>query len=522
MKPVAARRLLLWLGAGSFWRTWLAAWLLLVGLMLCWTVASPLLSSPDEPAHSLRAVSLVRGQLLGGDVSGPGNQALTRVRVPQGYAQPAAIPGCFKHQSEVPAGCAYPAPGSSRLVSTTSSVGRYPPLYYALVGWPSLLTSNPVGFYLMRTLSALENAALLALAFATARRWGSSLLPSAIAVAATPLAIYLSGVINPSGMEITSAILLWTAAVVIVRSHPIRPPRPLIAMAAGATIVLISMRAISLLWPVILAAVLLPVAFHAVDWRRWIRDRWILGCSAAVAVVGIFNLAWIFAANALAVVPNYPVPHSLSAIIRYTTSSLPAQYQQAIGNFGWLDAPAPWLTWQLWTVMAAVLLTIGILIGSRRWRWTLLLTAAVGIVVPIVLGVAEAPSAGYISQGRYWLPILVGVPIVAAGMLQPRSEPVTVLWRVRLFVAVGVAVSQVLCFWWTLHRYLVGMSGPLFGLGHNPSAWHSPVPWYLLDLIVVGLGVLYGRYILRLGGFSSAAPLAGEALAQGAGQGRAG
>ena len=47
------------------WRIWGVSFALLSALLGAWVVATPLFGQPDEPAHYLKASSLVRGQLLG-------------------------------------------------------------------------------------------------------------------------------------------------------------------------------------------------------------------------------------------------------------------------------------------------------------------------------------------------------------------------------------------------------------------------------------------------------------------------
>jgi hypothetical protein len=483
----------------SFGRTWLTAWLLLSGIMVCWSVASPLLSAGDEPAHIKRAASLYQGELLGTAVHGPHARytpASTLVHVPGTYAQTGLPQFCFEGNPNVPAGCAHLPVTSDRTKTIDTPAGRYPPLYFALVGWPSRLTTQLVGFYLMRTASALISAAFIALAFATARRWSpSTLLAPAIAVAATPTTIYLASVVNPNGLEITAAIAMWTAGVVAVRSTPKHPPRLLVAILAVSAMVTISQRSISLLWPLLMVLILLPVAWRRLDWKAWFRDRWVRGWAAAAVIVAALNGIWLVVANGLAV-DGIPQHLPLATTVRHTTSMLPHQYEEAIGYFGWRDTPAPWLTWQFWVVMGAVLIAVGLLFGTRPWVTSLLLAVAAGVLVPIVLMTIEAPKAGYISQGRYYLPLLAGIPLVAAGSVGERV-PRHALWRITVFLAIGVAAAQLLCFWWTLHRFLVGMTGPLFGFGHTTSAWHPPVPWYVLDVVFLLLCVTFAGYLIR-------------------------
>ena len=53
--------------------------------MAAWSLASPLFSSPDEPAHVVHAVALDHGQLIGTPVGGS-SSAITAVTVPASIA----------------------------------------------------------------------------------------------------------------------------------------------------------------------------------------------------------------------------------------------------------------------------------------------------------------------------------------------------------------------------------------------------------------------------------------------------
>ena len=47
------------------------------------------------------------------------------------------------------------------MVDSTTYAGLYPPLYYTLVGWPTLLARGDLAIYLIRALTALLAAFLL-------------------------------------------------------------------------------------------------------------------------------------------------------------------------------------------------------------------------------------------------------------------------------------------------------------------------------------------------------------------------
>ena len=49
------------------WAVFLVTWLLFSALAALWSVATPLAASPDEPAHIIKAASVVRGAFNNAD-----------------------------------------------------------------------------------------------------------------------------------------------------------------------------------------------------------------------------------------------------------------------------------------------------------------------------------------------------------------------------------------------------------------------------------------------------------------------
>ena len=137
--------------------------------MAVWSLATPLFASPDEPAQVARAVALVHGQLIGKTVKNDGNP-ITDVTIPKVYAA-GSVYAVLAFRDTVPASCTTRLTQSKAAVRTTTYVGRYPPLYYAIVGLPSLFTASSNGLYAMRLVSALLNAVFLALAALSIAAW---------------------------------------------------------------------------------------------------------------------------------------------------------------------------------------------------------------------------------------------------------------------------------------------------------------------------------------------------------------
>jgi len=452
------------------------------------------------------------------------------VRVPQTYDFAGAMTHCYMFRENVSAACASPPEQSSRTVRTTTHVGRYPPAYYLAVGWPSLLTSSVTGIYLMQAASAVLCATFLAMAVATARHWSRSpLLVPAISVAITPMALFLNSSINPSGLEVATAATAWTAATVLVADHLRSPPAALVAVLAISTAVMVWTRPTALAWPVVIAAVLAPAVWGRLrlelrgplgPWalvRPWLQRRAATVASAGVLIVAAAGaLAWVLLARATRVLPNFtplPASSSFGHVVGFIVGRFPSLLAQGVGNFGWLDTPVPPLVLALWAVLCAGFVALAIMRGSKATLSCLALAVLASFLVPVVTLVGVAHSDGYAGQGRYFLAIWEGVPIVAAGLFGvPGLARAPRRWAGPVSIGTGLLVgtAQAIAFYWALRRYIVGIPGPLLWSGSRNSnrlQWHPPVPgWWLLG-VFVALCAVYGAAISRLSRTTSVIPL---------------
>ncbi len=176
-----------------------------------YAIATPVMGVPDEPAHVIRAASVVRGQLTPG--SRPDDvRRYDTARVPETLAFP-LVP-CFTLDGLRGAPSLLGAAGASSW-EVASPASRYNPLYYAVEGLPTLIRPGEGTVYVMRWLTAAIAAALLTLAFIALRelrapRWGLA----ALAAAVTPTVLFFAGSVNPSGVEIAAAVALWATLLV--------------------------------------------------------------------------------------------------------------------------------------------------------------------------------------------------------------------------------------------------------------------------------------------------------------------
>jgi hypothetical protein len=473
----------------------------LFALCVAWALATPLAAAPDEPAQIVKAAATVRGEFTGRPTPHqPG--AVREFRVPAVFNSIYNLPVCYQFHPKTPAGCAPHVPSSGRLVTSTSYVGRYPPLYYAIVGLPTLVLHSESVVYFMRILSALVDALLLSLALTIAALWSrATMLFEAIAVAMTPLVIFLAGVVNPSGFEIAAAICAWTAGLALVRNGPLRPPRAVLISFIASGCLLELTRGLSVLWMVLILVTLVCLEPRScVQLLRHWSVR--IGCGL-LGIVGAIAVSFVLSVQTLKVLPSTayrPFHGSFVVLTEHVLGLFGGYGRQIIGVFGWLDTPSPLLTTLVWTSLVGFLLLLGLSVSKRHDAWVLVGVMAGAVIVTLALIDWNAGTAGITWQARDGFPLYAGVPLIA-GIGIPRQSirgfGNSVRLRVAVLVALAVGVCQLADFVWALRRYTVGL-GKTVNLFHSVRGGWSPPPGTPL-MVVLGVvaTVLYATLLFN-------------------------
>lgn len=474
-------------GARLFW----LPFAIFAALGILWSLASPVFSVPDENAHAVKAIAQLRGQVIGYTL--PEVKHIV-VDLPEGYEYSPQIV-CFVTDPTITAACAAELgdPGGTAVFNTW--VGAYNPIYYELVGWPTLFLDGNAGVYGMRLASALLCAALLAWAFRAAAsgaraRW----MPLGVAVAAAPMTMYLAGSVNPNGLEFTAAVAVWAGTLRLLETfdgprEASGSPVPF-ALArtelwigtAVAAVLLANARGTGPAWLVLVVL----LCFVAVG-RRPVTALFTTAGSywglAVIAVGGLFSAGWTLWGGSLssqaeagdAPLVNGTFLQGFSHMLRY----MPDYVQQAIGYFGWFDTPLP--VWVYWFFIAAVAvpLVLAFTATSRRSVLTLSVVVLAALLIPAVIQGYGVHQTGIIWQGRYALFLYLGVAVVA-GWLLDRDAP-RIAWLAPRLVTVSaglLALYGVLAFWLVLVRYAIGME-PLSRMLTAPQ-WQPPLGWIAL------------------------------------------
>jgi hypothetical protein len=315
--------------------------------------------------------------------------------------------------------------------------------------------------------------------------------------------------VNPSAPETAAALATWACGLVVVSELRAgkEPDRSLVIQLGIAASTLVLARQISMFWlaliALILAALLGRDALRRL-WRSTSTRIWaavVAGCVAA-------QLLWIVLADGL----NLSVPIgfkptlSNAELVRETVGRVGRFYLEMLGKLGWLDTTLPGLTYLFLTAALGALVLLAIAVGSRPYVIAMLAAMAITVVTPIVLEAWQYRTYGLYWQGRYTLPIAVGVPLLAVFALQSETGR-RVLLRGWFVPALGgmLVVAHVLAFYQALRRWSVGANGSVFYWLHPD--WTSIVPQFLL---IAAYSLVFVAFVVWLLGGRSGETAEGE------------
>lgn len=461
----------------------------------CWALATPLYSAPDEPAHVIKAAGTVRGQLLGNDLP---DSNVTAMRVPAWMGPGTEIPYCYRFDPAVDASCAPKLGSDLTEVDTPARAGKYPPFYYALVGWPTYLSSPTLLLLVMRLGSAVLGAAFLAAACITAVNGRSTKrLLVGIALAMTPMVFYLLGSVNPNGLEVAAAVCVWTIGVILagegLPSDRGRELRLLIWLGLSVSALALS-RSASPMFVAVIAFVLLLYAERGVV-RKLAQDRrvWIL--AGLLALVGGVAAFMVLQADPYPGPVETIDPRGFSDRLLRSLGQQDDYALQMVGVFGNLDTPAPVPVVVAWAAGAGALLVLALNSRSVRAIAALLLLCVAVILVSSITEAMALKTMGVFWQGRYSLPLAVGIPILASGRLSKRSA-LSPGARRRILVGSAViwGLAQLICLIWVAHRFSVGVPAG-WSFAWSNEGWRPLVP-FPVTFACFAAAAAYAGYVL--------------------------
>jgi hypothetical protein len=495
----------------------------LVGaILLSWLLLVPPGGHPDEHSHLIRSGALVRG--AEGD---DGFYVMSdRYRVPE--------PGCYAFDPFTPATCVEPVTSTGDEVVLLTTADDYPPGGQFVFGVATLLPGlDPL--WSARGVAALVATVIVTAALVAALQ-RDRLAAGALLFAVTPMAWATMPSVNPSAFAIAGAIGLWVAMLGIGDRAELTVGTTWLVTGGWAALAL--SRRDGLVWACII--VFVTCVFARVDLLDLARR---LG-AAALAVIGVsaaVTVAWGVTSDSrtsrlVAVAPVALVVAELArvrlrrapddaragiwtigaagAIVAWLllvstraggwdtdlTVTIIGQTDdnlvEAIGRLGWLDAPLPAPVVFGWLIVLGALVAYASM-NNRRAMYTAGIVAALAIVSSWTFELLQGNETGTYWQGRYSLPLVIGLPLLlahpAAGAVPSVVESLAV--RLTNWCTVGGLLFVNVAAWAAARRWGVGLDGT-----HRPWAWDTaiqPVPPILLLVLLAVASVALAWVVLR-------------------------
>lgn len=476
-----------------------------------WSVATPLMAYPDEPSHAIRAAAVVRGQLTVEPGTSFGNGV--HVSVPA-YIANLEVQKCFAFSPDKTAECAPPIPTDANYTSIgVTSAGLYNPMYYAVIGLPTLVLTGAPAIYAMRLVSVVLCAAFFAAGMTALTQVRKPRWPVAAAsIVLTPMVFFLSSGINPNSVEIAATFAAFGSLLVVLDGiRGDSAMKPAIVVVGISTAVLANTRTVSLIW--LLCAIVIACSFHRLaELTALFKNRMVIATMAFASLGVAAGVAWMVITThappstgvaPLGIVNPAPNVRPYQAFLSMLDRSFD-YVNQYIGVAGWLDSPAPSLVMAFWGMLFFVALLLPFVARPHKLRIAFAFALFTLIVVPAMLQASLIESVGFIWQGRYSLPLVLVVGVSAGVALRGLHFPASARSaRFARVVLVAAGAMHVIAFLYVLRRYVVGIIdlSTWQTMITHPS-WQPPFGWAALTLfycLVVWFGLnALGRFLYPL------------------------
>jgi hypothetical protein len=428
-------------------------------LFAVWALIRPPNQTPDEPHHFIRVTSILEGPW----VAGADRVAFDpRFLNPLTWAMPTLARVAFNVNERVSRADIHDleamqwsrvrevvAPGGSLYAAIVS----YPPLYYAslfAIAQPivSLSGASPYqAYYLYRLGTALLTMVAWVAVYVLLRRTRETAASAGAMIALlvlNPMLAYMSSGVNADALSVPLIALATIAAWRTLATGA----QPWLTCATAVAALLTKPSGAQMA-----AAVIVASAWCA--WRglaTW-RHAWLTGRAVAIAGLVSYGLFYAWSPTHFYPEPGYD-NIGLGQYLAHVLGAIPDVWISFWGYLGWLEyrLPAPWY---------AALFAIVILCGWWRWRAAadasaiasrrllpeyLIVYVSVFLASMVVGGFLNLRVAGYMLQGRYFLPVAIGLaPLV---MQDTR-------WQ-RWTLPAAVALLNVALMWETVWRYYGG------------------------------------------------------------------
>lgn len=372
-------------------------------------LSTPRSAGPDEPKHQATAWFVIHHGFITKNTHQP------VFDIPQSLT---VFPGCYAFKSNIGAGCMPPRSVDSTQ-SSVSDVFNYPPLYYYVVGLGQALVADTLGQTYAdlggRIASILLNLCVLFFAYRKLRHIYAD--PGGLLMMiSTPMMMFLWAVVNPSGFEIATAILCAVYVYGFLKEDIKNQQEMLLSrnftkIGLALTIFLfVNSRPIAFLWFGLLT---LFIYLNLRSERIW-KSIGSLIVSAVPGFIFLITTTLFLGTASPGRLPGYtpnPDPNVIYYVRTFATTVFifPDRLGQMVGNLGWLDTPTP-------NILVISYIIFWVIFFSRQThslkKRTFLLLISTILIIPCAIETVYWNSWPGWWQGRYTLPLLIGILVI--------------------------------------------------------------------------------------------------------------
>lgn len=449
-------------------------------LQAIWMVVVPPFRGSDEFDHAYRASAVAHGQWRATEVPGDGRGLLVEA---SSDLVKAAHGQCASLSYTGPDNCTAVADLRGGRVLVASGAANYNPAFYWVVGKAASITDGAAALYVMRITGALLCLLFIGLAAWAFRSTGRGTWAFAgLVIALSPVMVFSTVIAAPNGLEMASALALWSS-LLNLRGAPNRSTeRGLLIIAFAAAGVLVTLRLLGPLFALLI--VLTTWIWDANLLGRAIRRhrRLFFAGSALVLLSVLMAVTWVVRTGSIS-----PAPEKQGG--EWSFSELVLWPLQSIAAFPYRDQPGPMIVYPVVLLIFSTLVVAALRVGTRRDRLALVVALVVSLAIPLVITVLTYSGRGSMWQGRYGLPYSLGIVLVAAMVVD--RQVVSDRWRRGLPVIAGASMATA----WAACVVKVLRDELTRAVSANDAAWHSPsaivvvggtvLAWTLLVLSVV-------------------------------------
>ena len=326
------------------------------------------------------------------------------------------------------------------LVKVASSASRYNPVYYWTVGTPASLADGAGALYVMRIVSALLCAALIAVGAWALSLWARTRWPwVALILTMTPVVIFSTTVVASNGVEMAAALSVWCALLGLAATTPPTAMSKLVWACLPGALVLVTVRSLGPLWLALMVGTVIIVAGRAKllevlrQARRAVISVVVLVSAATLAGVGWSILNGTNAPEGDLGLPD-PVGHTLAQV--------PLWAFQSVAAFPTRSNESPTFVYAAALAVFITLLAAGLTVASTRVRIGMIVAVVASLGIPALITVQTYSASGSVWQGRYTLPYAFGVALLAGLALEQRDFHPRLLSPIVLLCGAGFGAAQ--------------------------------------------------------------------------------